>query len=73
MCSSRLAHYALSTPFTPSLRCCCGKKQQRTAEKKFIIIIDDDEPKKNTKNLIKIVCKVEISWQRGHQVEKLNS
>lgn len=49
------------------------KKKQRTAEKKFIIIIDDDEPKKNTKNLIKIVCKVEISWQRGHQVEKLNS
>lgn len=31
--------------------------------------------RKTKKNLIKIVCKVEISWQRrrGHQVEKLNS
>lgn len=49
-------------------------KKTTNCRKKNIIIIDDDEPKKKKqKNLIKIVCKVEISWQRGHQVEKLNS
>jgi len=44
-----------------------GSIASAKAKKKIKIIIDEK------KNLIKIVCKVEISWQRGRQVKKLNS